>query len=135
MGPAAGQTSNQNPELLTAGDEVEIFDRPGGSWSRPLGTDKLGRDLLSRILHGARYSLYVSLAVIFIAGIIGTSLGIVAAYFGGWVDYLISRIIDVFMALPGILILLVLVVVIGPGLTSLIAVISVGEYPASRGAH
>ena len=124
VGPAAGQTSNQNPELLSVGDEVEIINRPGGSWSRPLGTDKLGRDLLSRMIHGARYSIYVSLAVILIAGVIGTSLGIMAGYFGGKVDYVISRIIDVFMALPGILILLVLVVVIGPGLTALIAVIS-----------
>ena len=124
VGSAAGQTSNPNPELLSVGDEVEIVDRPSGNWARPLGTDKLGRDLLTRMIYGARYSLYVSLAVICISGVIGTSLGIVAAYFGGWVDYFISRIIDIFMALPGILILLVLVVVIGPGLTALIAVIS-----------
>jgi peptide/nickel transport system permease protein len=124
VGPAAGQTSNPNPELLSVGDEVEIVDRPSGNWARPLGTDKLGRDLLTRMIYGARYSLYVSLAVICISGVVGTSLGIIAAYFGGWVDYLISRLIDIFMALPGILILLVLVVVIGPGLTALIAVIS-----------
>ena len=124
VGPAAGQTNNPNPELLSVGDEVEIVDRPSGNWDRPLGTDKLGRDLLTRMIYGARYSLYVSLAVICISGVIGTSLGIVAAYFGGWVDYLISRLIDIFMALPGILILLVLVVVIGPGLTALIVVIS-----------
>ena len=124
VGTLEGQTSHPNPELLSVGDEVEIISRPGGGWARPLGTDKLGRDLLTRIIHGARYSLYVSLAVIGISGVIGTSLGIIAGYFGGRVDYLISRIIDVFMALPGILILLVLVVVIGPGLTALIVVIA-----------
>lgn len=124
VGAYFGQTSHPDPKSLSVGDQVEIVDRSSGSWARPLGTDKLGRDLLTRILHGARYSLYVSLAVICISGVIGTALGIMAAYFGGWVDYLISRMIDIFMALPGILVLLVLVVVIGPGLTALIAVIS-----------
>ena len=123
-GSLIGQTSHPDPQSLAVGDQVEIVDRAGGSWNRPLGTDKLGRDLLTRILYGARYSLYVSLAVICISGVIGTALGIMAAYFGGWVDYSISRLIDIFMALPGILVLLVLVVVIGPGLTALIAVIS-----------
>lgn len=124
IGTLAGQTSNRNPELLSVGDQVEVVVRPGGGWDRPLGTDKLGRDVLSRMIHGARYSIYVSLAVIGISGVIGTALGIIAGYFGGRVDYLISRIIDIFMALPGILILLVLVVVIGPGLTALIIVIA-----------
>ena len=123
-GTLIGQTSHSDPRSLAIGDQVEIIDRAGGSWDRPLGTDKLGRDLLTRILYGARYSLYVSLAVICISGVVGTALGIMAAYFGGWVDYSISRLIDIFMALPGILVLLVLVVVIGPGLTALIAVIS-----------
>ena len=124
VGASIGQTPHSDPKSLAIGDEVEIIDRAGGSWARPLGTDKLGRDLLTRIIYGARYSLYVSLAVIGISGVVGTCLGIMAAYFGGWVDYMISRLIDVFMALPGILVLLVLVVVIGPGLLSLIAVIS-----------
>lgn len=123
-GTTIGQTSHPDPKSLAVGDQVEIVDRTAGSWDRPLGTDKLGRDLLTRIIYGARYSLYVSLAVICISGIVGTALGILAAYFGGWVDYSISRLIDIFMALPGILVLLVLVVVIGPGLTALIAVIS-----------
>ncbi len=123
-GTTIGQTSHPDPTSLAVGDPVELVDRTAGSWDRPLGTDKLGRDLLTRIIYGARYSLYVSLAVICISGVIGTALGILAAYFGGWVDYSISRLIDIFMALPGILVLLVLVVVIGPGLTALIAVIS-----------
>ena len=123
-GTTIGQTSHPDPKSLAVGDQVEIVDRTAGSWDRPLGTDKLGRDLLTRIIYGARYSLYVSLAVICISGVVGTALGILAAYFGGWVDYSISRLIDIFMALPGILVLLVLVVVIGPGLTALIAVIS-----------
>ena len=123
-GTNTGRTNHPDPQSLVVGDKVEIVERVGGSWNRPLGTDKLGRDLLSRLIHGARYSLYVSLSVIVISGVIGTILGMTAGYFGGWVDYLISRTIDVFMALPGFLVLLVLVVVIGPGLFPLIAVIS-----------
>ena len=123
VGTAVGQTPslNQNPAV---GDTVEIIDRPGGAWNRPLGTDKLGRDLLSRIIKGAQISLLVSVVVIAISGVIGTVLGIMASYFGGWVDYVISRVIDVAMALPVILIALVLVVVVGPGLKVLVIVIT-----------
>ena len=123
-GSKTGQTRHPDPQSLVVGDQLEITERGSGSWARPLGTDKLGRDLVSRMIHGARYSLYVAIAVIGIAGVVGTILGMTAGYFGGWIDYLISRIIDVFMSLPGILVLLVLVVVIGPGLLPLIAVIS-----------
>ena len=79
---------------------------------------------MSRIIKGAQISLLVSVVVIAISGVIGTVLGIMASYFGGWVDYLISRIIDVAMALPVILIALVLVVVVGPGLKVLVIVIT-----------
>ncbi|MYC36298.1 MAG: ABC transporter permease [Chloroflexi bacterium] len=123
VGTAVGQTPSLSGDLAV-GDTVEIIERPGGAWNRPLGTDKLGRDLLSRIIKGAQISLLVSVVVIAISGVIGTVLGIMASYFGGWVDYLISRIIDVAMALPVILIALVLVVVVGPGLKVLVIVIT-----------
>ena len=123
VGMAAGQTPSLR-EDIAIGDTVEIVERPGGSWSRPLGTDKLGRDLLSRIIKGAQISLLVSVVVIVISGLLGTVLGIMASYFGGWIDYVISRVIDVAMALPVILIALVLVVVVGPGLKVLVIVIT-----------
>ncbi len=123
VGTAVGETPSLDPNLAL-GDTVETVERPGGSWSRPLGTDKLGRDLLSRIIKGAQISLLVSVVVIVISGVVGTILGIMASYYGGWVDYLISRIIDVAMALPVILIALVLVVVVGPGLKVLVIVIA-----------
>ena len=123
VGTAVGQTPSLSGDLAV-GDTVEIIERPGGAWNRPLGTDKLGRDLLSRIIKGAQISLLVSVVVIAISGVIGTVLGIMASYFGGWVDYVISRIIDVAMALPVILIALVLVVVVGPGLKVLVIVIT-----------
>ena len=122
-GTARGQALELSGDLKL-GDEVQIVQRASGSWTRPLGTDKQGRDLLSRMIYGARVSLIVSLTVIAIAGSLGTALGIVAGYFGGWVDYLISRIIDVALAVPAILVALVLVVVVGPGMKVLIGIIS-----------
>src|SRR5688572_23440572 len=72
----------------------------GGSWEYPLGTDPLGRDILSRLIFGARVSLSVSLVAIFIGGVVGTVLGLFAGYFGGWTDALIMRAVDIAFSLP-----------------------------------
>ena len=121
-----GTGINQVPNLkqdIEIGDEIQIVSTVGGKWTNPLGTDKLGRDLLSRIIHGARVSLIVSLSVIAISGVIGTTLGLMAGFFGGRVDYVISRLIDLVIAMPAILVALVLVSVFQPGLPVLIGVI------------
>jgi len=122
-GSALGETPHLKPDLAV-GQQVQVIKKPGGGWERPLGTDKLGRDILTRMIYGARISLMVSLVVIAIAGVVGTTLGIMAAYFGGWTDYFISRVIDIAMSLPAILIALVLVVVVGPGIKVLIGIIA-----------
>ena len=96
-----------------------------GSWDFPLGTDKQGRDILSRLIHGARISLAVSLVAIVLGGSVGTILGLTAGYFGGWVDALIMRIADLFLSMPLILMALVLVAVLGPGLGTVITVVAV----------
>jgi peptide/nickel transport system permease protein len=96
----------------------------GGSEAHLLGTDKLGRDVLSRIIYGARVSLSVSLLVILITGIIGTTLGIISGYFGGWLDSLLMRVTDVSLAFPGILIALLLAVTLGPSFTTVVLAIS-----------
>lgn len=96
----------------------------GGSWEHPLGTDPLGRDMLSRLIYGARVSLSVSLLAIFVGGVIGTVLGLGAGYFGGWTDAFISRLVDIAFSLPTILLALVLAVVIGPSFSTVIIVVS-----------
>ena len=90
-----------------------------------LGTDKLGRDMLSRIIYGARISLTVSLIAIFVGGIIGTVLGLISGYFGGRTDAVIMRLVDISLALPTILLALVLVAVVGPSFGTVITVLVV----------
>lgn len=97
----------------------------GGSTAHLLGTDKMGRDILSRIIHGARISLVVSLVAIFVSGSIGTILGLIAGYFGGRTDTIIMRLVDVSLALPTILLALVLVAAVGSSFSTVIAVITV----------
>jgi peptide/nickel transport system permease protein len=97
----------------------------GGSLTYPLGTDKLGRDILSRIVYGARVSLVVSLVAILVGGAIGTTLGLISGYFGRWVDSLIMRLVDISLSLPTILLALVLVAAVGPSFATVITVLVV----------
>jgi len=97
----------------------------GGSVDNLLGTDKLGRDNLSRLIHGARVSLTVSMVAIFVGGILGTALGLVSGYFGGKVDSLLMRLVDISLSLPTILLALVLVAAVGPSFGTVIIVLVV----------
>jgi peptide/nickel transport system permease protein len=97
----------------------------GGTSTYPLGTDKVGRDMLSRIIYGARVSLRVSLEAIAVSGVIGTTLGLLAGYFGGRIDALIMRLVDISLSLPIILIALVFVAALGPSFATMNAVITV----------
>lgn len=123
-GDGLGQSPNL-PEEVMVGDEVQIITGVGGSWSRPLGTDKLGRDIVSRLIHGSRLSLIVALLVIVTSGVLGTSLGLIAGYYRGWVDFLVSRAVDFFLAIPPLLIALVLVLVYRTSLWIVVIVIAV----------
>lgn len=112
-------------EEVALGDQVEVVTRRGGSKTYLLGTDKLGRDILSRIIHGARISLTVSLVSIAIGGGIGVVLGLVAGYFGGLADALIMRLVDIKLAFPALLLALVLSVIMGSGFDTVIIVLVV----------
>ena len=96
----------------------------GGAWNHPLGTDKIGRDILSRIMHGARISLIVALVSIALGAIVGVTLGLIAGYFGGNIDHFIMRLVDITLALPSILLALVLATVMQPGFISVVIIIS-----------
>jgi peptide/nickel transport system permease protein len=94
------------------------------SWAHPLGTDDLGRDLLSRIIVGTQVSLFVGVTTVAIALVIGVTLGILAGYFGGWLDHVIMRYVDLQWAFPNFIIAVYLVAVFGTGLLNLIVAIS-----------
>jgi peptide/nickel transport system permease protein len=97
----------------------------GPSAAHWFGLDELGRDILARILSGARISLLVGLVVVSISASLGILLGSVAGYFGGWVDDVISRTMDVLLAFPGILLAIAMVAVLGPSLTNVVLALSV----------
>ena len=99
------------------------LERP--SLEHPFGLDELGRDIFSRVLAGSRISLFVGLTVVGISSVVGILLGSVAGYFGGWLDDLISRSIDVLLAFPGILLAIALVAVLGPSLGNVVMALSV----------
>jgi peptide/nickel transport system permease protein len=97
---------------------------PKGDWTHPLGTDNLGRDYLSRTLYGARISLLIGLSVMVISGIIGTAMGLVAGYFGGRVDLVITFLITTRLAMPVILFALAVVALLGGSL--LVVILTLG---------
>ncbi|KHS73609.1 peptide transporter [Pectobacterium brasiliense] len=90
----------------------------GGSWQFILGTDDVGRDVLSRLMYGARLSLLVGCLVVVLSLVLGVIFGLLAGYFGGVVDALIMRIVDIMLALPSLLLALVLVAVFGPSIVN-----------------
>jgi peptide/nickel transport system permease protein len=105
----------------------------GGSTAHLLGTDSIGRDVLSRVIHGARVSLSVSLLVIAITASIGTILGIIAGYLGGRTDNVLMRVTDVSLSFPAILIAILLAVSIGPGFWTVVLALSIlGWAPYAR---
>lgn len=100
----------------------------GGSMQHILGTDHLGRDILSRIIYGARISLFVGVAVMVLAGGFGVAMGLIAGYFGGRIDAIIMRVVDTIVAFPGLLLALVILAVIGPSVTSVIVVLALNGW-------
>ncbi|HEU4937737.1 MAG TPA: ABC transporter permease [Vicinamibacterales bacterium] len=95
------------------------------SLAHPLGLDELGRDILARLLQGARISLLVGIAVVSVSSTAGMLFGSIAGYFGGRIDDVISRVIDILMAFPGILLAIALVAVLGPSLVNVVIALSI----------
>ena len=104
-----------------------MFTAPGAQFW--LGTDDFGRDILSRIIYGARTALFVGFVAAFIGATGGLVLGVASAYFGGWFDLIIQRVMDVFMAFPLIILALAVVAVLGPGIDKVIIAITIPFIP------
>lgn len=102
---------------------------PPGSEGHPLGTDSVGRDLLSRLMYGARLSLLAPLAVVLLSGVLGTAIGLLAARAGGWVDAVLSRGMDIVFSFPSLLLAMLVVAVFGPGLAAPICALAVSYTP------
>jgi len=100
----------------------------GGTAQHILGTDHLGRDVLSRLIYGSRISLTVGLLAVFISGIFGIGLGLLAGYYGGWLDALVMRLVDIQLAFPLVLLALAIVAVLGPSLQNVIIVLGVAGW-------
>ena len=101
----------------------------GGSWNFVLGTDDVGRDLLSRLIHGARLSLLIGLSVVALSLSCGTVLGLTAAFAGGVVDGLIMRLMDVLLVFPSLLLAIVIVAILGPGLFNAMLAVAIVMLP------
>ena len=108
---------------------VPPFWQEGGNTNFLLGTDVLGRDLLSRIVHGTRYTLFIGILVVVTSLVIGIIIGTFAGYYGGSFDAFICRIMDIILSFPGLLLALVLVTILGPGLINAMLSIAVVQLP------
>ena len=107
--------------------EINILDAklaPGENWTYPLGTDKLGQDMLSRLIFGARTALFIGLVALGTGAFVGTVLGLVAGYRGGWTDALIMRIADAVMGFPTILVAMIIVTILGAGMVNIILAVA-----------
>jgi peptide/nickel transport system permease protein len=117
------------PHDPTAQDIARALAAPGTS-GHPLGTDHLGRDVLSRLLYGARTDLFVGVAAVIAPLVLGTALGAIAGYAGGWTDTLIMRLVDLVFAFPIMVLLIALVFVLQPGVVSIIVAVTVVDWVA-----
>lgn len=109
-------------------DVNAILMAPGGSAAHPLGTDALGRDVLSRLLYGGRVSLWVGFVAVGLSVAIGLVLGLCAGYFGGWVDELIMRGVDVMLCFPSFFLILAVIAFLTPSLTNIMIVIGLTSW-------
>jgi dipeptide transport system permease protein len=105
------------------------FWQQGGSIAYPLGTDAIGRDILSRLIHGARLSLLIGIAVVTLSVLMGTILGLVAGFFRGVIDIAIMRLMDITLTLPSLLLAIVIVAILGPGLMNAMLAVAIVLLP------
>ena len=105
------------------------FWQAGGSWAHPLGTDAIGRDMLSRLIHGTRLSLLIGFTVISISIVVGTTLGLIAGYYRGVTEIAIMRLMDIILTLPSLLLAIVIVAILGPGVSNALLAVAIVLLP------
>lgn len=108
-------------------DLIAPFEPP--SPDHLLGTDNFGRDILSRLIHGSRISLFVGIIVVGIASVLGTLLGLIAGYYGGWLDGLVMRAVEIFYAFPFLILVIAVIAVFGPSIFNVMWVLGVVSWP------
>lgn len=120
----ANQLAPHNPEIGSLSARFKPpFWQTGGSAKYLLGTDQLGRDVLSRLIFGARVSMIVGFTAVIVAGVLGTALGIISGYLGGWVDQVIMRITDTWLALPALTFAIFLAAIVGPSMWNIVIIL------------
>src|SRR5437016_2531028 len=122
----ANQLAPHNPEIgsLTARFKPPFW-QAGGSTKYLLGTDQLGRDVLSRLIFGARVSMVVGLTAVLFAGVVGTTLGIISGYLGRWVDQVIMRLVDTWLAIPALTFAIFLAAIAGPSMWNIVIILGI----------
>src|SRR5947208_6250340 len=122
----ANQLAPHNPEVGSLAARFKPpFWETGGSMKYLLGTDQLGRDVLSRLIFGARVSMVVGITAVIFAGVVGTTLGIISGYLGGWVDQLIMRLTDTWLALPALTFAIFLAAIAGPSMWNIVIILGI----------
>lgn len=107
-----------HPDMVYTSDPMKITQQP--SWEHPMGTDDLGRDILSRVIFGTRISLLVGFLVVIVGSSIGVAIGLIGGYLRGWRQTLIMRGVDMFLAIPSAILAMIIVAVLGPGLRNMV---------------
>src|SRR5207248_956751 len=122
----ANQLAPHNPEVGSLAARFKPpFWETGGTMKYLLGTDQLGRDVLSRLIFGARVSMVVSITAVLFAGVVGTTLGIISGYVGGWVDQVIMRLVDTWLALPALTFAIFLAAIVGPSMWNIVIILGI----------
>ena len=122
----ANQLAPHNPEIGSLAARFKPpFWEAGGTTKYLLGTDQLGRDVLSRLIFGARVSMIVGFTAVIFAGVIGTALGIISGYLGGWVDQVIMRLTDTWLALPPLMFAIFLAAIAGPSMWNIVIILGI----------
>lgn len=116
-------------EVFTDQTKLPPFWMDGGSTRFLLGTDDLGRDLLSRLIYGARVSMGFGLLAVLVSTSIGGTLGVLAGFYGGWLDRSVMRVVDVLMSIPSLLVAIVVVAILGPSLINALWAVSIVALP------